>query len=233
MGVIPCTLAQELAPELSIGVLDGAERADVLEHLEHCPSCRAFLEELTQVAEAALLLVPEIEPPLGFESKVGEQLGLPLREPALLCEPALHARGRTRLLARASAAVIAVAAASGLGVWIAQAAGHPPTRAQAVAPTPNRSMRAQLFNELGQPVGQVIAHSGRPGWVFMTVDNQSAGGWVVCYLETAAGKSVRLGTFDIYEGHGSWGAAAPVSMSQLRGARLVGATGATVAVASF
>jgi hypothetical protein len=55
--------------ELAAGVLDRREEAALLNHLASCPSCAAKFEELALAARSLLLLVLEIEPPVGFESR--------------------------------------------------------------------------------------------------------------------------------------------------------------------
>jgi predicted anti-sigma-YlaC factor YlaD len=55
--------------ELAAGVLDSREEAALLNHLASCPSCSAMFEQLASAAKVLLLLVHEIEPPVGFESR--------------------------------------------------------------------------------------------------------------------------------------------------------------------
>ena len=71
---LTCGTVEELAPELALGQLPGHERAAVLAHLAGCVGCRTLVEELSAVADSLLLLAPEDEPPVGFESRVVEQL---------------------------------------------------------------------------------------------------------------------------------------------------------------
>lgn len=54
--------------ELAAGVLDRREQPALLDHLIDCPNCMAEFEELVSAAKGLLLLVLEIEPPVGFES---------------------------------------------------------------------------------------------------------------------------------------------------------------------
>lgn len=74
-----CIDAAELVPELALGLLDGAERAAVLAHVEGCDRCRSDLAGLTQVGENLLLLAPEAEPPPAFESRVLARVAPPRR----------------------------------------------------------------------------------------------------------------------------------------------------------
>jgi anti-sigma factor ChrR (cupin superfamily) len=55
--------------ELAAGILDSREEAALLNHLASCPSCAAKFEQLASAAKSLLLLVLEIEPPVGFEER--------------------------------------------------------------------------------------------------------------------------------------------------------------------
>ena len=55
--------------ELAAGVLDSREEAALLDHLASCPSCATEFEQLVSAAKSLLLLVLEIEPPVGFEGR--------------------------------------------------------------------------------------------------------------------------------------------------------------------
>jgi putative zinc finger protein len=104
-GPIDCAEASDLVPDLALGLLDGAERATVLAHVEGCVRCQADLAGLTEVGENVLLLAPAAEPPPGFESRVLAQVGPP-RSPRARWSP-----GRPLLAAAAVLAVLLVAGA--------------------------------------------------------------------------------------------------------------------------
>jgi Putative zinc-finger len=63
----------ELA-EVAAGVLDRREEAALLNHLASCPNCAAEFEQLAWAARSLLLLVREIEPPTGFESRFWDRV---------------------------------------------------------------------------------------------------------------------------------------------------------------
>ena len=65
-----CAEAREQAPELALGTLGGAERAEVILHVNGCARCQAYVDEFTEVADALPLLAPEAEPSPGFEDRV-------------------------------------------------------------------------------------------------------------------------------------------------------------------
>jgi hypothetical protein len=60
--------------ELASGVLDRRKEAALLNHLVSCPSCAAEFEQLSWAAKSLLLLVLEIEPPIGFESRIWNRI---------------------------------------------------------------------------------------------------------------------------------------------------------------
>jgi hypothetical protein len=60
-----CHQVREVAAELALGVLAGQERAEALQHLAGCSSCRRHVAELAEVADELLLLTPSREPPWG------------------------------------------------------------------------------------------------------------------------------------------------------------------------
>jgi anti-sigma factor RsiW len=60
--------------ELATGLLDTREEAELLSHLVSCSSCATEFEQLASAAKSLLLLVLEIEPPDGFESRFLDRL---------------------------------------------------------------------------------------------------------------------------------------------------------------
>jgi hypothetical protein len=74
MTSLTCDELRAMAAEVALGILSGSERADALGHMEHCVGCRVLVEGLAQTGDSLLLLAPEAEPPLGFESGVMSRL---------------------------------------------------------------------------------------------------------------------------------------------------------------
>ena len=58
MSAYSCAQLREVAPELALGVLGGAERAEALIHVNGCARCQALVNELTEVADAIPMLGP-------------------------------------------------------------------------------------------------------------------------------------------------------------------------------
>ena len=65
-----CAEVRDLLAEAALGVLAEPERSEVLAHMESCAGCRRALDELLQVSDRLVALVPEAEPPPGFEHRV-------------------------------------------------------------------------------------------------------------------------------------------------------------------
>lgn len=101
-----CEQARELAPDLALGLLDGAERAAVLAHVDGCASCRRDVASLTELGEHLLLLAPQMPPPAGFETDVLAQLAPEQRQ--------RRRRRSRRVLGAVAAALLALAGSTGL-----------------------------------------------------------------------------------------------------------------------
>jgi hypothetical protein len=83
-----CAEFADAAAELALGVLTGRERARALAHLDRCEACRENVRQLTVTGEELVGLLPAIEPPAGFETRVMERLGLGTPAPAPVTTPA-------------------------------------------------------------------------------------------------------------------------------------------------
>jgi hypothetical protein len=144
MSAYSCAQLREVAPELALGVLGGAERAEALIHVNGCARCQALVNELTEVADALPMLVPEREPPAGFEQRV-------------LSAGRAQRKRRTR---RWVAAVAAAAAAAAIGsiaiVRVVDAGNEPSVLTAAMAPVESKMVTPQ-----GQPAGWAYVTSGR------------------------------------------------------------------------
>lgn len=145
-----CSHRGEVA-EFALGLLTGTDRADMLEHLETCGSCRAEVEGLAEVSDRLLLLTPPAEPPPGFESDVLAGMR-PTRPPA--ARPAWR-----RAFVTLGSAAAAVAIALGVG-W---AFGSSSSQDQPFA------MEAAMVTPAGRDVGSVRVQEGDPAWLLVSV----------------------------------------------------------------
>jgi hypothetical protein len=252
-----------MAAEVALEILSGAERADALGHMEHCVSCRVLVEGLAQTGDSLLLLAPEAEPPMGFESRVAAHVaqdaqrhqappafGEPVAEPAGEHGQVVELGGRAgptpirpkqpsqraRTIRRRRTALAAAAAAA--IIVGGTAAGvtvieHNGSSGHSEVADQSSLRSGQFMAATGQQVGQVYTYSGNPSWVFMNVDASGANGTYTCELKLANGATVPLGQFDVHDGIGEWAHTVAVDVKQITTARLVSPSGATLATAKL
>lgn len=190
-----CTAARDAAPELALGLLDGAERADVLQHVHKCPSCQASLAELAAVADLLAQLAPEAEPPADFGRRV---------------IAATRRDRRTRR--RAVAALAAFAAAATIGaVGVVRIVDASRSDVEAAAP---ELRSVAMRSPAGAWVGRVVATAGKASGVFVTVDYAVPDGDYELVLRRSAGSSTPgsstpgsstvVGSIEVRDGRGTW-----------------------------
>ena len=242
-----CAEFADAAAELALGVLTGRERARALEHLDRCEACRENVRQLTVTGEELVGLLPAIEPPAGFETRVMERLGLGTLapDPVRQLSPARRfgrkladwiggwtGRGGVSYPRRilSTAAVAAAVIVAGLGGWGLHAATSSP------AASPLSS--AALLTASHQTAGKIYFYDAGHRWLYMSVDIGSASGaagngTVICQVEGPNGHLTTVGSFQLSGGYGYWGSPDPVTNGPLTGARLVTTTGTVLATATF
>ncbi len=231
LNEMSCEEFDTVAAELALGVLTGRERAAALEHLDRCESCRTSVRQLSMTGEELLGLLPAIEPPPGFETRVLDRLGIAATAPATTARS-----GRIRRLGWAEPTglprrTLAVAATEVL--VIAAVVGGWGLRAATSHPASSSLSSAALISPGHQAVGKVFLYDGNPRWVYMSVYMETARGTVTCELVGTDGHVTALGTFPLDDGYGAWGNADPVDNGSISGARLVNTRGTVLATASF
>ena len=255
-----CTRLHELAPELSLGVLTGEERAEARKHLATCPDCREYVLELTSVGDGLLALVPGAEPPVGFEDRVLSRMGITaggaassaptapipvarVSAPRQLAAPLPPApapvdelgqrrawRGAGRWLPLTAAAA-AIALVFGFGGWAVGLGGQGGSPAS-VPQAAAPLLHGTLLSADHKSMGHVWAWPGKPSWLYMDVEvQQHTGMTVTCQVQQADGTTVTVGTFTLSNGYGHWGAPAPVGTGEK--ARLVDSDGTVLASATL
>jgi hypothetical protein len=138
-------------------------------------------------------------------------------------------RGRTILAAVAASLVLI-----GGTVVATEATNHSPgTTATALAPHIGDVRTGTFLSADDQVVGQIVAYSGRPSWVYMNVDGSNLSGPITCKLQIEDGTTVAVGVFDLHRGQGDFSRTIKVDIGRLRGAKLVNVYGSTVALATF
>jgi hypothetical protein len=210
-----CAETWQALPELALGIGDGEERALALDHLAGCADCRRELEELSGVADDLLALVPEREPPAGFEARVLERLKareVPARPP--------RRRRRLRQLAFAGAA-LAGAAAMAVALTLSY---NPDRRLAAQYRAALQGAHGQYFQSArlrtqdGRQVGTVFGYQGSPSWMFYALDGGYRDGVYSEEIVTRSGRSITLPPFRLVAG--SWGIATPVPLRDIARVRL-------------
>src|SRR5690349_3026114 len=149
-----CQETREMAAELALGIVEGEERGRALQHLADCPDCRAEVERYSDVADELLLLTPHREPPVGFESRVLDEL-LPAPKP--------RRRRRLRL-------VLAPAAAALASVGIVLAIVAPDLRLAShyrhtLDQANGKEFESYALRAGDTHVGTVFSYEGSPSWV--------------------------------------------------------------------
>lgn len=189
MSILSCAEVRELAAEHALGVLGGAERAEVIAHCNECVRCQALVNELTEVADVLPTLVPEAEPPAGFEHRVLTRMAAGRR------------RARRRWIA-------SVAAAIAVGAIVSI------TAVRVVESDDTTRVAAPVSTAAARPVA-VLMHGGSgdaaAGWAYVTggrsvavaVDYGVPSGSYHLEIRTLRG-SAEIGTMAITNGHGSW-----------------------------
>ena len=211
-------------PDLAAGVLGGRERAVLLEHVNTCPSCKDELDQLMAAADSLVHLAAEVDPPVGFETRVMDRIqGQALR----------HDRGRRRWVVGAAAAAVVVLAAFGIG-WATHSGGKPPPVAGGITgPRAYSNLQEAALTSGGRSLGMVTLYSDEDGWLLMSVEGSKWSGPVECRVIGGDGKTRTIGTFHLVSGKGAWVAPLPPGVDGVRAAELVGARGHVLATAQF
>ncbi|MBV8993011.1 MAG: hypothetical protein JO287_04755 [Pseudonocardiales bacterium] len=212
-----CRQCREVAAELALNVLPAGERVGVLAHLDACAGCRDTVSAMTDTADRLVELLPDAEPPVGFEHRVMTALA-----------PTRRARRRW-----VPAAVVLLAIALAGGGWIAGRAYHkvPPTESDAQA-----GLRTVMFAPLttgGRQVGQAYVYPGQASWIYLSLDDNDIGGTIRCELVRRDGSTTPVGTFTVTSDHRAWATPVAVDRDTLSTARLISSSGLTVATAQF
>ena len=213
--------ADDLA-ELALGVLTGRERVLALSHVDSCPRCAEELEQLSRVADTVVQAAPDVEPPMGFEVRLLERMGV-------ADVPRRRHRLRPSVWVPAVAAVAAVAAAAlALGLGLSVSSPAPTVDAQHAKGT----VSANLV-ENGETVGHVVAFGGAHPWISMMLADSAANGTVQCIVVTDDGTTHHVGTFVAREGYGAWIAPLHVKPEDVRSAEIESPSGTVIATATL
>jgi len=201
---------------LALGELTGRERADVLEHLLGCRTCRDEVDELMAVSEQLLLAAPEAEVPVGFESQVIERLS-PRRS------------RRWTIVAGVPAAAVALL----VGAVVIAVTTNTATDGDELA-------RAAMVTSDGRQVGAAWRYEGEPGWVLLSVPDwevwEDPDGSLHDYELQAVlddGSTAPLGAVTFHGDDGSWATTTDLDTGRIRSVAVVDETGRVWCAATF
>jgi hypothetical protein len=167
-------------------------------------------------------------PDEAFVSALYDELAEQAR-PTPIVELQRARHGRTILAAVAASLVLV-----GGTIAVTEATNHSPgTTATALAPHLGNVRTGTFLTADDQVMGQIVAYSGHPSWVYMNIDGSSYSGPITCKLQVEDGSTVAVGVFDLHRGQGDFTRTIKVGIGALRGAKLVNANGSTVALATF
>ena len=217
-----CGRCADAIAELALGISTGRERALALAHVEACPRCHAEVERLSLAADSLLEVVPAIEPPLGFEVRLMDRLGV--------SRGLRHRVRRQWFVWRASWAVVGlallVAAVAGVGTgWLVRGGQQPPAVQSGFGTGPAGRVQTASLLSAGRNVGTVTVYSGRTTWLFMSLEDGSWSGKATCQVRLAGGRTELLGTFWLENGYGAWGITLTPGTGHIRSASVLSEAG--------
>jgi hypothetical protein len=191
-----CTPTADRLPELALGILGGADRADVLAHLDQCARCRDASMAWAATVDALPALLGEAEPPAGFEARTLERIRADQADRPRRLRP----RRSTMQRVLSVAAIIAVAMIATLAtVRILDARGSTTSKSATAEIASARMMGAS-----GHDYGDAFLTSGGEPYVFLDVDyGSSSGRYRVEAVDTAKNATL-IGAVTVTDGHGVW-----------------------------
>ncbi len=216
-----CAAHQDDLSELALGVLTGRDRARVLVHVESCPGCAEELEHLSRAADAVVQVAPEVEPPMGFEVRLFERMGV--------ADVRRRRRARPPRWAVGAFAAAAAIAALAVGLSLSLSSSSPSSQSASQAP----GVATANLVENGGVVGRVATHGGDKPWMLMMLFDSSVHGPVNCVVVTEDGVSHHVGTFVAKEGYGAWSVPLSVKTQDIRSAEVVSPSGTVIATAAL
>ena len=209
-GGVGCDDLEALAPELALGTLTGAERAEALGHLATCLDCQQRVAELARIVDWMLLLAPEEDPSDALEARVLA---------VTVGERTEGSNRRPRILRRRNVLVGGLTAAAALAVAVGVASlmddeGRTSTVRAALA-----------VEDDGQSICRAVINETDPAWLFVSLDEpgeQGAARYTV-ELELEHGATMRVGRIDVRDGHGVLAVTLDLNDAEARAVRLVAA----------
>jgi hypothetical protein len=216
---ITCAEFDQDVDELAVGTLGEPERSRLLAHAAGCPGCEAQLNWLAGLADRLLLLVPEVEPPAGFEAGVMARMGV-----ANTARPVPNWRRRTWQLVAAAALALAVLAA---GIAVGRTTNNRTTSTALVS-------HGDVWTLNGADVGAAQVFTKPAPHVLITLRQPLPWGVLTCQLELAHGQQVTVGSWNYQDSDdGTWAVQIDHSLVGAVMMRIVNQQGVVVAKAAL
>ena len=219
-----CAEVHELAPEMALGLLDGAARADVLAHMGRCPSCRAEVRELADVVDGLAALGPSVPPPRGLQDRILDAIRAETPAPA----PSRRPRRRRARYVVAAAIAAAIIAITGVVTVVATRPSHDSdvalnARTLAVAP---------LIGVSDHHVGDAYVSRGKDPWILVNVQYGLSGAGYRLVGVNDHGQVVDIGPMRAVGDQWAWAGAVPQAPDLVE-LRVVDASGEVACRASL
>jgi len=183
-----CAEIEPQLPEFALGLLDGDDRARVLDHTRSCNLCQASAKGLIATVDDVTAALADSDPPPDFESRVLARLD------RTTAQPDRTGRSRLPLLAAAAVLLVLVAVAGTLFV----------TRSTTSSPQAVR--QATMQTPSGTTVGRVTI-SGDPAAVLLASPDWSTAeaGPYRLRIVTTSGVIHEAGPVELDEGYAGYG----------------------------
>ena len=209
---LSCLEFEGLAAEVALGTVSATERASALSHLRECQGCQRLVDELSTVADGLLLLAPEVEPSIGFESRIIAATG------AQELSPRQVPRGRPRL--RVPVAAIAALVLGSAAIVAALALPRDERTDQPVR-------TALAVNANGLATCRVFAFGEEQSWVFVHLETPRdwSADYTVQVTTADEGQIQTLGQLRLTAGSATLGGTVDVPARQLRSIRVLKTSG--------
>ena len=208
-----CERIDALLPEVALGTVGAAERAQVLRHAFGCQRCRTALRQASEDADQLLLLVPAADPPPGFESRVLAGVGAPAVGPPL---PTQHRR-RSEPAGLRLAVAVCLLLAGGLLTAVLPF-GH--RFGASPGPRLAETRQAAFLDPQGQQVGASLLVNGRRVFVSLTINPAPAQSYRVM-LDAADGRTIDVGTVRSVGGVCTWAHMVDAQLGDVAALRLI------------
>jgi anti-sigma factor RsiW len=223
-----CDDFRDELPEFALGLLDGDERAALINHLSSCPSCRDEAAQLGLASDALLAAVAGDGPSVGFEDRVLARLPAAAPgpdDPAPADELAARRR-RPRLWLAVAAALLVLLLIAGIAAAVGRSTSGGANDA-------SRVRTAMMLTTQGRVVGKVTV-TAHPTAVLVAAPGWNDGGDHTYRLvvRLADGHTVDDGRIVLDDGYGGYGLAG-VQLSDVRRVDMVDAAGHIACTATF